>query len=85
MFVFFIKTKDEILAKFKEFKAFAENQSGKKLKALRSDNGREYLTKAFQSILTENGIKRQLTVPHTPQQNGVAERAYEPWSRWQGP
>jgi len=69
------KTRNEILAKFKEFKAFDESQSGKKLKALRSDNGREYLSKAFQSILTENGINRQLTVPHTPQQNGVAERA----------
>jgi len=45
------------------------------LKAIRSDNGREYLSKAFQCILTENGIKRQLMVPHTPQQNGVAERA----------
>lgn len=29
----------------------------------------------FQKFLSENGIKRQLTVPYTLQQNGVAERA----------
>lgn len=51
----------------------AEKQTNKKIKAVRSDNGSEYLSNAFQSFL--NGIKRQLTVLHTPQQNGVAERA----------
>lgn len=75
MFVYFLKSRDEILDKFKEFKSFLENQSGKNLKALRSDNGREYLSGAFEQLLVNSGIKRQLTVPHTPQQNGVAERA----------
>ncbi|CAD7003740.1 unnamed protein product [Ceratitis capitata] len=46
-----------------------------KIKILRSDNGREYLSKSFENFLKENGIVRQLTVPYTPQQNGVAERA----------
>lgn len=31
--VYFLKTRDEILVKFKEFKEFAENQTNKKIKA----------------------------------------------------
>lgn len=73
--VYFLKSRDEIFEKFKEFKALSENQSGKKIKAFRSDNGLEYVSGAFQEFLASNGINRQLTVPHTPQQNGVAERA----------
>ncbi|GKA18971.1 retrotransposon protein, putative, ty1-copia subclass [Tanacetum coccineum] len=41
-------------------------QLGKKIKALRSDRGGEYLS--------ENEIVQNLTSPYTPQQNGVSER-----------
>jgi hypothetical protein len=51
----------------------AENQTGKRLKVLRSDNGGEY--KAFSDYLTKRGIRHQTTAPYTPEQNGVAERA----------
>ena len=44
------------------------------LKALRSDNGGEYLSSEFKTFLEETGIQHQLTVAYTPQQNGVAER-----------
>jgi len=53
----------------------SEKQTGQQIKAIRSDNGREYINGAFENFLISHGIKRQLTVPHTPQQNGVAERA----------
>lgn len=65
----FFRSWDEILDKFIEFISFAEIQSGKKLKALRSDNA------AFEQLLLNSGIKGQQIVPHIPQQNGVAERA----------
>ena len=45
-----------------------------KLKVLRSDKGGEYLSYRFKEFLLENGIKHELTVVYTPQQNGVAER-----------
>ena len=51
-----------------------EKSSGRKIKTLRSDNGGEYTSTAFASFLTKEGIKHELTIPHTPQQNGVAER-----------
>lgn len=73
--VYFLKTKDAVFEAFKEYRAMAEKQTGFKIKTLRSDNGREYISNAFESYLKQNGILRQLTVPYTPQQNGVAERA----------
>ena len=41
---------------------------------LRSDNGGEYITGEFESYLKLKGIRHELTVPHIPEQNGVAER-----------
>jgi transposase InsO family protein len=41
---------------------------------LRSDHGAEYLSSRFNMHLDQCGIRHQLTVPHTPEQNGVAER-----------
>jgi hypothetical protein len=63
-----------ISGKFKEFKALIENLSERKIKILRSNNGGEYTSKEFVSFCRDVGIKRELTTPYNPQQNGVAER-----------
>lgn len=70
-----IKTKDEVLEKFKEFRQLVQNQTGKTIKAIRSDNGKEYLNKAFFDYLKSEGIMSQFSTPYCPQQNGVSERA----------
>ncbi|KAL0558905.1 hypothetical protein IC582_003491 [Cucumis melo] len=64
--------KSEALVCFKSFKAFTENQSGYKIKTLRSDRGGEYI--AFGNFFKEQGIHHQMIARMTPQQNGVAER-----------
>uniref|UniRef100_A0A2N9EKE5 Integrase catalytic domain-containing protein n=1 Tax=Fagus sylvatica TaxID=28930 RepID=A0A2N9EKE5_FAGSY len=64
----------EALDCFKRFVAEVENQHEKSLKALRTDRGREYLSDQFKDLCEEKGIRRQLTISNTPQQNGVAER-----------
>lgn len=74
VFVYFIKTKDEVYNKFMEFKTFIENQTGKRIKKVRSDNGGEYISGIFEKACRDSGIHHQKTVPDTPQQNGVAER-----------
>ena len=63
-----------MFAAFKAFKAYAENQTGCKLKTLRDDKGGEYMSNAFEAYCTEHGIARQHSVRNRPQQNGVAER-----------
>ena len=73
-YVYLMKRKSETFEKFKELRAEVENQLGKRIKAIRSDRGGEYLLRDFKDYLTENGIISQLTAPGTPQQNGVTER-----------
>ncbi|RXN30143.1 Retrovirus-related Pol poly from transposon TNT 1-94 [Labeo rohita] len=52
----------------------AEKSTGRQLKVLRTDNGGEYTSSEFQDFLKKEGIRHELTVPKTPEQNGVAER-----------
>ena len=51
-----------------------ENQTRRKIQELGSDNEGEYTSKEFDGYCRQEGIRRQLTVPYTPEQNGVAER-----------
>lgn len=74
-FVYFLKKKSEAFYYFKIFKALVENQTNMSIKCLRTDNGMEYMNKEFTSFLNNCGIRHETTVPYTPQQNGVAERA----------
>ena len=69
-----MKRKSEAFEKFKEFRVEVENQLGKRIKAIRSNQRGEYLLGDFKDYLTENGIISQLIAPGTPQQNSVAER-----------
>lgn len=69
-----LKHKSDALDAFKEYHLWAEKQTGQKLKAVRSDNGGEFISNEFNRYLKENGVSRQLTAAYTPQQNGIAER-----------
>jgi hypothetical protein len=46
--LYFLKKKYEVFEKFKEFKALVENQTKKKIKVLRIDNGGEFYGKYFE-------------------------------------
>ncbi|MDV3200578.1 MAG: transposase family protein, partial [Pigeon pea little leaf phytoplasma] len=50
-----------------------EHQTGCKIMALQSDNGREFTSKAFTNFLTQNGILHRLSCPYTHQQQGIIE------------
>jgi transposase InsO family protein len=73
--VYLLKAKGEAFEKFKQYKALVENKIGHKIKVLRSNNGGEFVSKKFDAFLAECGIQQQTSVPYSPQQNGVAERA----------
>jgi hypothetical protein len=56
------------------FKAFILNLFERKIKIPRSNNGGEYTSKEFVRFCRDAEIKRKLTTPYNPQQNGVVER-----------
>jgi transposase InsO family protein len=72
--LYLLKSKDEVFNKFQEFKVKIENLTNKKIKTLRTYNGGEYTSKEFVAFCKSTGIRRELTIPQNPQQNGVAER-----------
>ncbi|KAG8492389.1 hypothetical protein CXB51_009729 [Gossypium anomalum] len=72
--IYFLKSKTEVVQAFLKFKTAAETETGCKLRSIRSDNGTEYISAQFQDICARAGIKHQLTKVYTPQQNGVSER-----------
>ncbi|KAL5826235.1 hypothetical protein ACOSQ4_018032 [Xanthoceras sorbifolium] len=74
VWVYFLKKKSEVFDTFRKWKAMVENETGLKIKRLRSDNGGEYRDSRFREFCSNSGIKMEKTVPMTPQQNGVAER-----------
>ena len=51
-----------------------ENQTGRKIKCLRLDNGIEYTNSRFTKLCKEHGIKRNFIVWKTPQHISVAKR-----------
>lgn len=58
VWIYFLKEKSEVFAKFKEFELDAKLMTGKKVGCLRSDNGGEYLAHDFSNYLKQKGIKR---------------------------
>ena len=74
VWVHMLKRKSEVLEKFVEFVAMAENHSGRTLKKVRSDNAGEYFSNEIENFCKEKGILTEPTIPYTPQQNGKAER-----------
>ena len=51
-----------------------ETQIGYKVRAVRSDNGGEYVNNFLADYFKDKGIDHQTTVPYNPEQNGAAER-----------
>lgn len=74
VWVFILKSKDEVFAKFKEWKVLVETQTSKKVKKLRTNNGLEFCSDEFNQFCKRNETERHRTIKGTPQQNGLAKR-----------
>ena len=72
--IYFLRKKYEVFDRFKEFKALVENETKKKIKVLRIDNGGEFCKKEFEEFCKKCGIGWKNTTPYTLEKNGVAER-----------
>ncbi|KAL0392758.1 UNVERIFIED_CONTAM: Retrovirus-related Pol polyprotein from transposon TNT 1-94 [Sesamum radiatum] len=62
--VYFMREKFEVFKVFKKFKNLVEKQSGRSIKVLRSDRGKEYNNSEFDKFCEEEGIEHQTTVSH---------------------
>ena len=51
-----------------------QNDTGRPISILRSDNGSEYKNQQFASFCQTYGMLQQFTIPYNPSQNGVSER-----------
>jgi transposase InsO family protein len=72
--VFFMKDKSKVHEIFKKFATRAQNEFDVKIKRVRSDNGTEFKNTNIEEYLDGEGIGHELSVPYTPQQNGIVER-----------
>nr|GFB59359.1 putative ribonuclease H-like domain-containing protein [Tanacetum cinerariifolium] len=72
--VFFWATKDETSPILKTFIKGIENQLSLKVKIIRSINRTELKNNDLNQFCGMKGIKREFSVPRTPQQNVIAER-----------
>ena len=66
--------KSDVFEVFERHVIRAERALNLPVKAIRTDNGREFDNRSFERFCNERGIKREFTNVYTPQQNGVAER-----------
>ncbi|GJW19679.1 retrovirus-related pol polyprotein from transposon TNT 1-94 [Tanacetum coccineum] len=72
--IYFLKNKAEVYDRFTAFYAMIQTQFQKSIQVVRSDNDGEYTNSQMNLFFQSKGIVHQTTCPHTPKQNGVAER-----------
>nr|GEX62555.1 putative ribonuclease H-like domain-containing protein [Tanacetum cinerariifolium] len=72
--VFFLASKDETSPILKTFITGLENQFSLTVKVIRSDNGTEFKNSDLNQFYGLKGIKREFSIPRSPQQDRVAER-----------
>ena len=69
-----MQKKEDIFSKVVEFKALVQKETCKKVKALKSDNGGEYMSNEFKIFCAKEGIQRERVTPKNPQKNMAAKR-----------
>ena len=67
-------SKSDVPTVVKEVLQLLEKQSSRKVKAVRTDRGTEYVNATLRQYFSSKGIRHEKSAPYTPQQNGSAER-----------
>lgn len=68
-----IRNKSEIVQKIQEVIALAAS-NGHKVRRLRSDNAKEFISEAMKNICRQNNVVHEHSTPYCPEQNGRVER-----------
>ena len=72
--VYFLKQKSDTTEATEKY--IADVAPYGKIKRLRSDNGGEFISYRFKSLLRKHAIKHETSAPYSPHQNGTVERAW---------
>lgn len=72
VFMYFLKSKRDIVAATQRF--LADTALYGEVKCIRSDNGGEFFSQKFESLLEKNKLKHEVSAPYSPHQNGTAEQ-----------
>ena len=75
-FVYFLKNKSDATKALEKFLCDVAPYGKVQyvITRLRSDNGGEYVSKDFEDVLLKHTIRHEFSAPHSPHQNGTAER-----------
>lgn len=76
VWVYLLKSKDEVSNWIIVFYNFLINHFDKRIKIIRSDNGTEFINHKVKEFCESKGIFHQTSCVSTPQQNGIAERKH---------
>jgi hypothetical protein len=74
MWLVLLSRKDEAPTAIKRWQAGVEVETDPKLRVLRTDRGGEFTSTEFGEYCADPGMRRHLTEPYLPQQNGVIEQ-----------
>lgn len=69
--------KSQLLEQFVWFFNMVKQNFNFPIKCIRSDARDEFTSSAFIKILASKGIRRHLSCPYTPEQNGIVERKHD--------
>ena len=73
-FIYFLKSRSDAVHALRRF--LADSSPFEKLKRMRSDNAKEYVSEEFAEILLQHEVKFETSAPYCPHQNGTAERGF---------
>ncbi|GJR21601.1 ribonuclease H-like domain-containing protein [Tanacetum coccineum] len=76
VWVYLIKSKDEVSHIITIFYNLIENQFKRKINVFKSDNGTEFVNQTINKLCADKGIIHQTSCAYTPQQNGIVERKH---------
>jgi transposase InsO family protein len=79
VWTFSLKAKGEVASTVTAWLAQEERQSGHSVRVFMSDNGSEFINSTMANLCATKGIRRETTIPYTPQQNGKLSVTIERW------
>ncbi|KAJ0912622.1 putative RNA-directed DNA polymerase [Helianthus annuus] len=71
-----LKAKSDFFSILGVFLNFVQNQFSTTIKVFQSDGGTKFTNNRIQQFFQHHGIQHRISCPHTPQQNGRAERKH---------